>query len=166
VSAPFSKRHGYARQKITARESAPKQLRSDILFAIRELWDVLGGGDLDNLCEWLGPILKQSSSSLWFGKFDKALLECPWFRFYDCVEDTFRFFAERSLKGSPWLAERAKQFEEQVNEAFEQNGVGWKLVEGQLQIRGDEGFEQSFQSALKSLTREDCEMRPPKFVRR
>lgn len=76
-------------------------------------------------------------------------MECQWFRFYDCVETTSQFLTDRqSVEG---FAQRAKQFEEQVNNALEENGVGWKLVEGQLQIRGDEGFEKSFQSALDNL---------------
>ena len=149
MSTPFSKRHGYTRQKIIARESAPKQLRSDILFAIHELGDP-GGANLYGLCGWLEPILKRSLDSLFSSKFEKVLMECPWFRFYDCVEGTSRFFTERSLNFSP-RAEEAKRFEEQVNSALEENGVGWKLVEGQLQIRGDEGFEKSFQSALDNL---------------
>jgi hypothetical protein len=164
VSAPFSKRHGFTRQRIIARDSAPKQLRSDILFAIKDLMygdralvrkDLMQGNHAlvrprfsQNLFDSLAPILKRSSFGLEYREFDRELMGCPWFRFYDCVEATHELLTANFGITHP---RRIQEFEEQVNEAFEQNGVGWKLIEGQLQIRGDEGFEQSFQSALKSL---------------
>jgi len=47
--------------------------------------------------------------------------------------------------------ERAAKWAELINEYFLEAGVGWRLVDGQLESRGAEGFETSVDTARDAL---------------
>ena len=44
--------------------------------------------------------------------------------------------------------EKMDQFAGKVNEAFRRKGVGWQLVDGHIEVRGEESFEKSVRTAI------------------
>ena len=77
----------------------------------------------------------------------------PWFRFYNFIEAIYTKLNRRD-EAREALAEeafanhdftyrerQAPAFERDVNRYFQHAGVGWQLVDGEIQTRGSEGFE-------------------------
>ena len=72
-----------------------------------------------------------------FNLLDKA----DWFYIYDYIE---HICANLQQYGHDRLA----RFSERINEAFRQKGIGWKLVGGRIEVRGEESFEAFIKSAF------------------
>lgn len=64
---------------------------------------------------------------------------CPWYRIYDIIES---FYLQINDKIG---------FEREVNEYFVEKGIGWKLVHGILETRGEEAFEQDIKDVVDIL---------------
>lgn len=70
----------------------------------------------------------------------QSILEnCPWYRIYDIIES---FYQQIRAKA---------EFEKDVNEYFFLKGIGWKLVQGILETRGEEAFEQEIKDVVDTL---------------
>ena len=70
----------------------------------------------------------------------QSILEnCPWYRIYDIIES---FYQQIRAKA---------EFEKDVNEYFFEKGIGWKLVHGILETRGEEAFEQEIKDVVDTL---------------
>jgi hypothetical protein len=69
----------------------------------------------------------------------------PWYRVYDFVE----LFHDRLANSQD--PDRAEQWAASVNEYFVEAGVGWRLVDGQLESRGQEAFETAVDTARRAL---------------
>lgn len=65
---------------------------------------------------------------------------CPWNRIYDIIE----YFYENLQCGRD-------EFEKEINEYFVEKGIGWKLVKGVIETRGEEAFEQKISEAVDVL---------------
>jgi hypothetical protein len=145
----FSERHGYTppEAEITVRYDAPHWLRSLI---IRVAYDSkLSPSDVrEILCNML---LEEPDSNNWseFPNIDNEahglLSGAEWFQVYDFVEIIARRFQPKALK--PQL----QDFTKKLNDAFRRKGVGWQMVDGKLEIRGPEIFEQSVREAQVTL---------------
>jgi hypothetical protein len=145
----FSERHGYTppEAEITVRYDAPRWLRSLI---IRIAYDSkLSPSDVrEILCNML---LEEPDSNNWseFPNIDDEvhglLSGAEWFQVYDLVEIIARRFQHKALE--PQL----QDFTKKLNDAFRRKGVGWQLVDGKLEIRGPEIFEQSVREAQVTL---------------
>jgi hypothetical protein len=145
----FSQRHGYTppEAEITVRYDAPSWLRSLI---IRIAYDSkLSPSDVrEILCNML---LEEPDSNNWsdFPNIDDEahglLSGAEWFQVYDLVEIIARRFQHKALE--PQL----QDFTKKLNDAFRRKGVGWQLVDGKLEIRGPEIFEQSVRKAQVTL---------------
>lgn len=72
------------------------------------------------------------------GIFEK----CNWYHIYDIIESVYSAIPQHHLKTG---------YEEKVNEYFTQKGIGWKMVNGILEIRGDEVFEEKISEASTVL---------------
>ncbi len=138
----FSKRLGHflmTEKEITVREDAPRGLRDFIRTAFYGL-----GKQPSDLLQSVCKVLKVSPEGNWteFPNIDyeiKSHLEnCDWFFVYDILEVILQ-----KLKPS-----EKETFEAEMNEYFMMNGIGWKLVNGQIETRGDEVFE----TAVKTVT--------------
>ncbi|MQN11253.1 hypothetical protein F7D95_00100 [Prevotella copri] len=64
---------------------------------------------------------------------------CPWYRIYDIIES---FYLQINDKIG---------FAREVNEYFVEKGIGWKLVHGILETRGEEAFEQDIKDVVDIL---------------
>lgn len=131
----FSKRLGHfsiKEKEITVREDAPVGLRNYLRIAFYDL-----GKNPSDFLPIICKILKVAPEGNWteFPNIDyeiKSHLEnCDWFYIYDIIELTIG-------KLNPSEAEK---FCQEINEYFLINGIGWKIVNGQIEIRGDEVFE-------------------------
>lgn len=59
---------------------------------------------------------------------------CDWYRVYDIAEASYVSLATRN---------REEEFEQHLNELFEELGIGWQMVNGQVVTRGDQEFERA-----------------------
>jgi hypothetical protein len=102
--------------------------------------------------DWLCTVLRELPNQNNWSEYPNIWDECqsllygaPWYRVYDFVELVFgRFLSSRDPT-------RADQWADAVNEYFVETGVGWRLVEGQLESRGQEAFETAVDSARQAL---------------
>ena len=132
----FSKRQGYTstNKEIIIREDAPPELRNFIVQSIEHLQKkpsflrriickVLNKfpDTVNNWGEY--PYILEEVNSL--------ISNCEWFRIYDIIEALWKELD---------LNER-KEFSNQLNDYFNESGIGWKIVSGFIEVRGNENFE-------------------------
>ncbi len=71
--------------------------------------------------------------------------EMPWYRVYDLAELIYERLREGLGRGDFDL------FTKELNAFFRENGIGWQLIDGHIQVRGDAAFEAVVGNALTSL---------------
>lgn len=64
-------------------------------------------------------------------EISEIINDCQWYRIYDIIE---AFYAQLSIS-------HKSDFEQTVNDYFYDKGIGWKLNNGLIAVRGDEAFE-------------------------
>ncbi len=167
---PFSKRFGYYRyQAITVREDAPTELRRALVSIAHEtgltpseLREIIRQPtpkrDHPGTSKWISSVMKSMPTFDYASVFERIFPEsswqnvqnlvdkCDWFRVYDIIEGIY----ERLVKAREGLL-KARQFEKSINEYFGEEGIGWQLVHGAIQTRGDEAFETSVRGAIEVL---------------
>ena len=140
----FSDRHGYTprEQEIATREVASVDFRNGLVSLAYDC-----GSRPHDVREILCRLLwKTPDPSNWspYPNVDfeaRNLIEaCEWFEVYDFAEAIF-----------PDL-EKQDQFEDHLNKYFRRHGIGWKFEHGQIQVRGEDAFERSVDSARVALT--------------
>lgn len=142
----FSERHGLRQEDapITIRNEAPDWLRSLVVRFAYEV-EVRPSTLRGILCDLL---LEAPDSSNWseFPNIDfevqQLLSKAEWFEAYDFLE----LIAEHLAKLRNY--EQIEKFSTKLNQAFRRKGVAWQLIDGQLQIRGEESFEQAINAAV------------------
>jgi hypothetical protein len=146
----FSQRHGFEQPDapITIRSEAPDWLRNAV---VRIAYSC--GLDPSDLRELLCELLLESPDSSNWSEFpnidnevQRLLAGAEWFHVYDFVELVAQHIERRGNRNAH------EQFTQKLNDAFRRKGVGWQLVEGQLEIRGEESFEKS----VRTLPIESC----------
>ena len=146
MSEKFSSRFGHRtrEREITIREDAPEGLRGYLVQLMYEL-GFKPSGLRKIVCQVLkkAPDIKGNWSE--FPNIDyevnDLLTECDWFYIYDVIE---AFFSKISGDGK-------QKFQDEINDYFKINGIGWKLENGKIEARGDVFFEGSFDKAIKVL---------------
>lgn len=137
----FSKRHGFhstQESEIIIREDAPEELRGYLVqltyecgFKPSELRTIL--------CQ---ALKKQPDSNNWseFPNVDwevnSLLQECKWYKVYDVIERV-----QADLGQYNYNPDTYEHFHTELNDYFVENGIGWKLADGLVEIRGPESFE-------------------------
>jgi hypothetical protein len=133
----FSKRQGISapEAEISVREDATPYLRRAVATeaVARGLgWNVLreivcalvrAVPDLDNWSEI--PNIRNETT----GHLD----DCAWHRVYDFGEVVYRQLAQQ--------ARDAEGYQQTLNEICVETGIGWQMLKGKFQARGDAGFE-------------------------
>ena len=70
----------------------------------------------------------------------QSILEnCPWYRIYDIIEFFYQQINDKI------------GFEKEVNEYFVEKGIGWKIIHGILETRGEEAFEKEIKDVVDIL---------------
>jgi hypothetical protein len=143
----FSRRGGYSRPdaEIQIRHEAPEAMRNAIIaiayqcgLAPSDIREVLcailyRAPDPNNWSE--RPNIDHEVHSL--------IQDLEWFEVYDFIEKLF-------LK----CRNRGYDFDGEMNRFFRVAGVGWQMIEGQVQVRGSEAFEVAVQQGQFELRRQ------------
>ena len=143
----FSKRMGLDNPdpvEITVRHDAPTGLRQ---FAVALAYDAgLSPSPMRTLvCRILRVAPDPGNWSEWpnvAGEVDDLIARCKWYNVYDIIEGVYRRLKDGGYKVQNGdTADPAEYFAGELNAYFLQNGIGWQLVDGQIQVRGSEIFE-------------------------
>lgn len=145
MGAHFTERHGYGRNRpITVREDAPEALRAGVIQIGRDL-----GMDYHDLRDVVCARLHRfPDPNNWTeipnvrDEVIQLLLNCEWYRVYDIAEALCARLAER---------QQGDRFADRLNQLFQEEGIGWQMVDGQIVTRGEEEFEHAVAAAVEGL---------------
>jgi hypothetical protein len=161
----FSERQGFSQPKeIRFRDELPVELRTPIFDILRRsvrpafLWErieiLFNPYGTDDWPQSSGPfaISREEDTPELIGA-KRVLLNCPWFRVYDIIEDIFDRldFHDRELRTDPEEEAMAFPFQRDINDYFKHVGIGWQLVNGKIVTRGNEAFEGTVNTAVAVL---------------
>lgn len=142
----FSKRQGLfslRETEITVREDAPEGLRGVIKMAFYDLNKK--PSDLRQITTRVLKIPADSNNWSEFPNIDwevgRHLENCEWYLVYDIIEVIIQ-----KLNGK-----EKETFTNDINEYFVTNGIGWKIVNGLIETRGDEVFETAVRTVVSVL---------------
>lgn len=144
----FSKRHGHDSEakEITIREDAPREFR-EALLQISIAAELEPSHIREIVCRVSKKLPNKDNWSQYpniWGEVQEYVLTCEWFFIYDITESIYSFLSKRN-------PEKTKEFEEMVNESLRGLGIGWQLIDGLIETRGDESFEASARTAISTL---------------
>jgi hypothetical protein len=154
----FSRRHGYnaPELEITVRQDAPENLRSAVVdiaydcgFAPTPLRQLV--------CRALRVAPNRNNWSDYpnvDGEIRQNLEGCPWYKVYDVIEAVYEHLhaSGAQLAGRHNEAVVASSFfKDEINSYFRDHGIGWQLVDGQIEMRGAESFEEAVQGGREAL---------------
>lgn len=142
----FSKRQGLyslKEKEITVREDAPEGLRGFIKMAFYDLDK--NPSDLRSITSRVLKIPPDTNNWSEFPNIDwevgQHLYNCDWYLVYDIIEVIIQK-----------LNTKEKEiFTNEINDYFIANGIGWKIVNGQIETRGDEVFETAVKKVVSVL---------------
>jgi hypothetical protein len=142
---PFSRRHGFRqRPEINVREGAPEGLRAGVLTILLEFG--LSYTDIRAIvCRVLRVFPDPANWTEIPNVRDEVvgLIErCEWYRVYDIAEACYQSLAR---------TDRHDTFAEQLNRLFEELGIGWQMMDGQIVTRGDADFERAVGHAVDQI---------------
>ena len=150
----FSARHGYGppAAKITVHEDAPPDLRGAIPLIAEDV-GMLPSNMRSVICRVL---LKQPDRDNWseypniWGEVYWLMEEAPWYKVYDIAEAIYAELCRSvysdfnaNFPGTEGASESANKFGQRLNDFFVQQGIGWRLSDGQIIRRGSEAFVRS-----------------------
>lgn len=110
---------------MTKYEKSLKKIRSYVCYITKETEDPNNWGEND--------FMKQEIQNI--------INNCPWYRVYDIIEEFYK-----NLRNG-----NKTEFEKDINDYFVEKGIGWKLANGIIQIRGEKAFEQKITEAVDVL---------------
>lgn len=148
----FSKRHGYVQEtEIIVREDAPNGLRCFIIDIAEDNCEL----SLLDLRKIICRVLHEHPDlSSWASDIDieirRLISCCEWHKVYDIIERLYAYLIKNTAYRECAIPE-ATIFQNEINDYFLENGIGWKLVDGQIEMRGAEAFEKSMKSAQEQL---------------
>jgi hypothetical protein len=154
----FSRRHGYnpPEPEITVQHDAPEDLRSAVVdiaydcgFAPTPLRQLVCRAlriapDRNNWSEF--PNVD--------GELRGYLQDCAWYKVYDVIEAIYErlHVSGRQITGSRNEAVLASNFfQDEINIFFREHGIGWQLMEGRIEVRGPETFQEVVHGAHAAL---------------
>lgn len=149
----FSQRHGYEIPdvEISIRHEAPVWLRELFIDAAYEA----GAGPRCVRAILCKLLLESPDAGNWseFPNIDseaRGLLQrAPWFCVYDLIETVYsELLASPPAAWNSQHASAAERFSEATNRILRKKGVGWQLVDGKIQVRGPEVFEEFVHKAV------------------
>jgi hypothetical protein len=146
----FSKRNGFNQRRdipITIRTEAPEDLRSEIVELAYEC-----GFRPNTLRQVVCRVFKKRPDKNNWSEYPnvdheiRQLIDnCDWYRVYDAIEGIVA-----AMKDTPYSFE-SDRFEVDLNNYFFENGIGWQLSDGKIEVRGGAIFEQATHRATSDL---------------
>jgi hypothetical protein len=94
-----------------------------------------------------GVLRKRPDPSNWseypnvWGEVEWHVHNCDWYRVYDIVEAIRAELAGEEKKLSNDNLLKVAVFDEEIDAALREFGIGWQLKDGLIQARGDDTFE-------------------------
>jgi hypothetical protein len=151
----FSERHGFepAERKITIRHEFPKALRSVVVDIAYES-GLRPAYARPIVCKVLR---KREDPSNWSdypnvdGEVREKLEDAEWYEVYDVIEAFYRWMKNGGGRQAWEPKPQPEHFEREINKFFRKEGIGWQLVQGEIQIRGPEAYEEIVHKAAKDL---------------
>lgn len=136
-------------KEITIREDAPEGLRCLIIDIAENDLNLSPSVIRKIICRVLN---KSPNQQNWtdYPNVDQEIRwlieDCEWHKVYDIIERMYDYLIKTD---QPSL--KADIFQNGINDYFLENGIGWKMVTGQIEMRGAEAFEKSMKSAQEQL---------------
>ena len=156
----FSRRHGYVETAtdITVRHDAPENLRHAIV-AIAYEFRITPKSLREIICSVLRIAPNQDNWSN-YPNVDQEirgiLYDCKWYYIYDILSKKVLIFTPSYYNSKslcpPYISDT---FADEINQYFCEHGIGWQLIEGQIEIRGSEEFEESIRKTHEILKNTD-----------
>lgn len=146
-SQKFSVRHGLAgnQQGQLIYDDAPESLRVGFLALLEEDFEMRPSDMRSVICRVLRKSPDPSNWSeypnVWW-EVQYLVERCEWYRFFDIVEGFGKYFAKEN---------KLELYSTVVNQLLQEEGIGWHLVEGLLEVRGDGSFERTVDEAFAKL---------------
>ncbi|MCL2510865.1 MAG: hypothetical protein FWF09_02315 [Bacteroidales bacterium] len=144
--AKFSERYGLSsiiEKEITIREGAPKEFREFIQMTFYDLHK--RPSDLRAITTRVLKIPPDKNNWTEYPNIEYEVGDhmenCEWYFVYDIIEAIIQ-------KLTP---SEEEQFITEINEYFILNGIGWKIVDGQVETRGNDVFETTVQNVMSVL---------------
>lgn len=143
----FSKRYGIgsAEKEITIRYAAPDELRYFVATLLLQFYK----GTLKQVRSILCTTAMISPDPSNWGENDfmkseiESIIEsCNWYRVYEIIEVGYEKIVKEEYK---------EEFENSINEFFVEYGIGWRMENGELLIRGNESFEEEISATSSTL---------------
>ncbi|MBI4310728.1 MAG: hypothetical protein HY681_03010 [Chloroflexi bacterium] len=134
----FSERHGFAPQtEPKADDYLPRRVREAVTNEIHNFVTTSSvfGLEPHGLYRVFRPYIwtvlereppKSPLGGPWAYYIPEVLLRCPWWQFYDILEEVCRF------AGNRWEAQYLPRFMEQVNACLANEGIPWTLTDGKV----------------------------------
>ncbi len=142
----FSRRQGLyslKEKEITVREDAPEGLRGFIRMAFYDLNKY--PSDLRAITTRVFKIPPDRNNWSEYPNIDyevgQHINNCEWYLVYDIIEVIIQKLTSKE----------SEIFSNEINEYFITNGIGWKIVNGQIETRGDEVFETAVKTVVSVL---------------
>ena len=149
----FSKRFGYRglSGEIAIREDAPESLRFSVFRIVeRSFYSSTQVRDVILSVLRTRPTVPRGSSNVAIrDEAERPIFDCEWFDFYDCIEKFSSFLTNQGPIES--RLEVMSLFEQQINQIFLDDGIGWQLVQGELLTRGSDTFESNVHEVVDAL---------------
>jgi hypothetical protein len=152
----FSERYGLqpSDPPITIRFEAPDELRSVIISIAYEAG--LGPHEVRTIVCRLLRVTEDPTNWSAFPNVDMEvrghLTDCAWYEVYDLAEVLYKELSRRRVRSSCDPSTRGvEHFQRNLNDYLRRRGIGWQLLDGQIQVRGEETFEQVLTSSQTAL---------------
>jgi hypothetical protein len=148
----FSRRNGFNQTHeipISVRNDAPHEFRGLMIDVALECG--IKSGDLRSIvCKQLK---KRPDSNNWSpinvdNEVYDLIDKCQWYEVYDILEKICYYFDNTNYVSD-------NEFESEINELFLMQGIGWKLVDGKVTFRGDEGLDSILTKAVAAENQQE-----------
>ena len=151
-SESFSKRHGFRQENppITVWEDAPEDFRHAVLQVSKQTCELSPHELREIICTVLR---KRPDPSNWspypnvWNELEGLVEQCPWFKVYDIIEAIWQHLTDKILSIRGAYSPAQPVFAAEITELMAEYGIGWKLEEGLVQARGEEGYESFLRTA-------------------
>lgn len=146
----FSRRHGYSSDsnEISYREDAPESLRVGLLHLLTEKLGQSPSELRETVCGVLrcrpDPNNWSEYPNIW-DEVQQLVYGCEWYQIYDLIETVDSRLARARFP------RRRQDFVESVNVLLVEEGAGWQLIDGLIEVRGDDAFEAVVEEAVEEL---------------
>jgi hypothetical protein len=154
VMQRFSQRlgHAHADTEIRYRNDAPAELRE----ALPQIAVEVGLGPSELRAVVCGVLRKRENPQNWsdypnvWNEVNELVDEAPWYQVYDVAEAIYEYLRERQHRAAA-SADKAGEFEAELNATFHEYGIGWQMDRGELKARGAEAYQAVVEGAIDAL---------------